>query len=320
MNNDDKSRLLGIAVSDLLKNYDSKMIVINVDDMDVALMSVTGEGDCIVEKRWHDDKFNMPNFYKAASARLGTYSDRDIYEFCKESKKTFERYIKLEGSLELQPEVKSHIEDLMQIYDENYKQTVVGLINEAQSMYGEEEELSIVLVGAFSAFYLVEYTVKKEITPMVFQPLGMLKVIEGLSVPIEVLVDNAKAAIENIEKNKKRIREDVRVVFYGRSPQNTEKLNPYMPPKLAEKGSDFESLKSPKYSDVIMAHKDEPIVLMAASEQYRLVFPESIFANGNTITKVQFAIGLRDNVPKLLVKSGNQEITIDIDSKIYSEG
>ncbi len=304
-------KLLGTAVAGILNLSGCKMALINTDDMTAALLDVSEKCVCTVNDNFSGS--SKPDFYKTAADSLNKQNADEIYNLCKDSKKSFRRYIQTSGASDEQLVEDVSCESLVKIYDDGYKQSVEELINAVKTKSGEN--VNIVVVGRLSVFYPVEHTIKKALTPMPFLPLDTLYVNDDLADTYE-LTEKGKAICEKIEREKKSICHNIMVQFKRLSGDELEDWLFV----LAKKGDDFEVLTKPKYSEDVIVHALDPIVIFADSKRYTLNFPRALFENGNLTAKVQFALGIKDDIPKLVVKNHDKITMLDIDKKIYSEG
>lgn len=304
-------RLLGMAAADILKLYNCKFALIDTDGMGAALIDVTDKGDCAAKVLYQGSE--KPDFYQTVSDVFPKHGKDEVFELCKNSKKSLVRYLKTEGSSDEQLNDGICCSNLVQIFDRDYKGSIEQVINEVRE--NAPESTNIVLAGRLAAFYPAEHTVKKAITPMPFLPVDNFYVSDLLCVDSQELIQKGKAVAEALEKDKKSVCHNVMLQLKrlsGDGPVDWLML-------LAKKGDSFDSLKNSKYSDEVIVHALDPIVVFSDSTQYTLKLPRKIFTRGNVTAKVQFAIDIDNEVPKLAIKNGDKITMLDIDTKIYSE-
>lgn len=307
-------RLLGTAVADILKLSDCSLALINTDSMSAALLEVSNKGECTFKDGY--DTATKEDFFEKAVQSISSdinFAQR-LYQLCKDNKKSFIRYIKAGRQSNEMLGDDISCKSLDDIYVKGYNDSIEEIINAVKSI--TPDDAKIVVTGRLSAFYPTEHTIKSALTPMPFLPLERLIVCDELSVNTEELIAKGKAICEKLEKDKKSIGHNIMLQLKRLS--GTELVDWLF--ILAKKGENFETLKNPKYSDSVIVHAQDPIVIFADSEQYNFKFPRALFAMGDVTAKVQIALGIENDVPKLILKSADKLSMLDIDSKIYEEG
>lgn len=304
-------RLLGIAVSDILKINDCKLVLINFDDMSSALIELTDKGECSVEETYQSTL--KPDFYQTAAKNFENIGADELFELCKSSKRGLTRYLKTNGSSDEELKAGVNCKNLVDFYDEEYKQGIEQIIAAVKTV--APQNVNVVLVGKLSAFYPAEHTVKKAFSPMPFSPLDSIFTNDELSVEVKTLIEKGQLVLEKKEKEKKHIAKNIMLQF--KRLDGTTLANQLF--ILAKEGTDFESLKAPDFSGDIVVHSQDKItIVVGGAEEYTLDFPKTLFSSDNVIAKVNIGLGIENDVPKLAIKSENRVTLVDIDTKIYS--
>lgn len=302
-------KTLGIAVAAELNLTACKLILINFDDMHATLINVTDKGDCVICDSFTGKK--IPDFFQIVATELGINNADEAFLICKEARRSLLRYTK--SGYESDESVGcTSCRALVELYEKNYESSAKELIRWTKFTAGND--INIALIGKMSAFFPAEYTIKKALYPMPFLPVDTFFAVDVLTDTV-ALAKKGEEICLCIEKEKKILHHNV-MIRYKRL-AGTELLD--WPVPLAKKGDSYETLKNPRFTDTVIAHALDSIVLLANEIPYTLKYPKSIFPSGNITAKVQFALGIENDVPKLIVKNENKFTMLDIDSKIYGE-
>lgn len=303
-------KLMGTAASDILGLTDCKIGLINTDEMNAAILNVTDKGECTVTHTFDDAK--RSDFYERASEVIGVISAADLLELCKGSGKSFIRCLKNRSEYDEQLREGIYCSSLIKLYEDEYETGIEKLSNALKAVV---DEVNIVLVGRSAVFYPVEHTVKKVFTPMPFLRLGNLYVNERLT-DIDSLIQKGQEICQRFDLNRNSVRHNVMVRFKKLS-ENGITDHIYV---LANKDESFENLKTPRFSEYVILHIQDPLVVFADTVQYNMSLPATVFEGGEAATTVaQIALGIDNDVPKLIIKSNNRCVMLDIDPKIYRE-
>ena len=302
-------KTLGISIAAELKLTDCQLALINFDELYAALLDVTDQGDCTVRDSFVGTE--KPDFYQTAAAELGIGSAEEAFRLCKDAKRSLLRYVK--SGYESDEAIGcTSCQALVNLYGQAFESGVEELVRWTKLTAGAD--VNVALIGKMSAFFPAEHTAKKMLTPMPFLPLNTFFVLDALT-DTDSLMEKGTEIRLRIEKEKKSLHHNVMIRF--KRVAGAELLD--WPFPLAKKGDGFETLKNPRFTDTVIAHAQDPIVLLADGVPYTLKYPKSVFPAGNITAKVQFALGIENDEPKLIVKNGDKLTTLDLDPKIYGE-
>lgn len=272
------------------------------------------------------------SFFAEAAAQCGL-SPEALLQTCGDLRNPFQRYLRREKATdEPLPGLPISCEQLDRLYESSYGPALLKLTEALRTQCGEDTP--VILVGQTAALYPAEHTVRQLLSFMPFIPVVKgLVTAPTLTVPAAELIEKGKHLLAEQEQAKKRIQHTIMLQFKR---LDGDKLTDHLH-TLAEKGSDLEALLQPVYSEAVFVSAEDSLVLFADSTPYPLRLPRSVFplhTEGrprpdlaqstltlpNTVTAARFALGLKNGIPILLVRTNNGISQVTLDKNIYTEG
>lgn len=291
-------------------------ILVDTDNMHACIFRMGEDGMCQILAQHHE---TIAEDFFTAAARSTACQEDGLYSLCCRQSKQLKRYLR-RGKTEdvplsdLPPYSGIGCKQLTDLYDSQFapplKRTVETIRQQA------DDSLPVVAVGRLAAFYPAEHTLREMLSLMPFAPVvAGLVTDQALAISSQVLISRGTALISQLEQAKRQLAHNIALQLKradGAGLRNWLHL-------LAQKGSNLHNLQDPVYSDLVLIAADEPLVLFADSTPYTIRLPRSVFSRKAPVIAARFALGVAEDVPKLLVKTADGVTTVDIHTTMYKE-